>query len=71
VARALRSRYVTNSLEVRLWVNGLADVCVCIQVVDKCVGCPQGGLDLWAPAFAELAPLGVGVLSASWEFVGC
>jgi hypothetical protein len=44
---------------------------ICWQVLDKCVGCPQGGLDLWAPAFEVLAPLGTGVIQASWEFVGC
>ncbi|GAB7327119.1 hypothetical protein MBLNU13_g11037t1 [Cladosporium sp. NU13] len=42
-----------------------------VQVLDKCVGCPQGALDLWAGAFEVLAPLDTGVIQASWEFVGC
>lgn len=50
--------------------RGFADYwCGKQQVIDKCVGCPAGGLDLWAPAFEVLAPLGTGVIQASWELL--
>jgi expansin (peptidoglycan-binding protein) len=53
------------------WIGSDRLTDVCVQVIDKCVGCPQGGLDLWPGTFASLAELGVGVISASWEFVPC
>lgn len=39
------------------------------QIVDKCPGCPYGGLDLTEGLFKHFAPLSQGVLSATWNFV--
>ncbi|KAH9930960.1 RlpA-like double-psi beta-barrel-protein domain-containing protein-containing protein [Fomitopsis serialis] len=38
------------------------------KVTDMCPGCPWGGLDLSRGLFSFLADLGLGVLSASWDF---
>ncbi|KAH9029093.1 RlpA-like double-psi beta-barrel-protein domain-containing protein-containing protein, partial [Lactarius pseudohatsudake] len=37
-------------------------------IVDKCPGCPYGGLDLTRGLFGFFADLGVGVLQGTWEF---
>ncbi|KAK3396985.1 RlpA-like double-psi beta-barrel-protein domain-containing protein-containing protein, partial [Sordaria brevicollis] len=42
---------------------------VTVAVVDRCPGCPWGGLDLSPAAFKKLAGLEVGVLQGTWEWV--
>ncbi|KAH8113644.1 hypothetical protein DFH11DRAFT_313762 [Phellopilus nigrolimitatus] len=39
------------------------------QIVDKCPGCPKGGLDLTEGLFEHFAPTSVGVLTGSWKYV--
>ncbi|KAH8113676.1 hypothetical protein DFH11DRAFT_1510138, partial [Phellopilus nigrolimitatus] len=39
------------------------------QIVDKCPGCPYGGLDLTEGLFEYFAPTSVGVLTGSWNYV--
>ncbi|KAI0282517.1 hypothetical protein BGY98DRAFT_881384, partial [Russula aff. rugulosa BPL654] len=36
------------------------------QIVDKCPGCPSGGLDLTEGLFEYFAPLGTGVIYCDW-----
>ncbi|MEV7936344.1 MULTISPECIES: cysteine/serine endopeptidase inhibitor [unclassified Kitasatospora] len=43
---------------------------VTVPVRDKCPSCDAGHLDLSQPAFAQLAPLGQGVINGlTWQFV--
>ncbi|KAH8113647.1 RlpA-like double-psi beta-barrel-protein domain-containing protein-containing protein [Phellopilus nigrolimitatus] len=39
------------------------------QIVDKCPGCPKGGLDLTEGLFEHFAPTSKGVLTGSWKYV--
>lgn len=39
------------------------------EIVDKCPGCPEGGLDLSEGLFSFFADPGVGVLTGSWNYV--
>ncbi|KAI0287672.1 RlpA-like double-psi beta-barrel-protein domain-containing protein-containing protein [Russula brevipes] len=39
------------------------------EVVDKCPGCPYGGLDLTKGLFAHFTDIGAGVISADWDWV--
>ncbi|PAV22929.1 Non-catalytic module family EXPN [Pyrrhoderma noxium] len=38
-------------------------------IVDKCPGCPRGGLDLTEGLFKHFAPLSKGVLTGSWNYI--
>ncbi|TFK49491.1 hypothetical protein OE88DRAFT_1646495 [Heliocybe sulcata] len=38
------------------------------QIVDKCPGCPEGGLDLSEGLFSHFANPDVGVLTGSWNY---
>ncbi|KZT28170.1 hypothetical protein NEOLEDRAFT_1176313 [Neolentinus lepideus HHB14362 ss-1] len=38
------------------------------QIVDKCPGCPEGGLDLSEGLFSYFANPSVGVLTGSWNY---
>ncbi|KIJ25692.1 hypothetical protein M422DRAFT_144808, partial [Sphaerobolus stellatus SS14] len=38
------------------------------QIVDKCPGCPFGGIDMSTSLFQFFADLGVGVLEVDWDF---
>lgn len=44
---------------------------VIARVIDRCVGCPSGGIDLSREAFARIAPLGMGRAPISWRFAPC
>jgi expansin (peptidoglycan-binding protein) len=44
---------------------------VVARVVDRCVGCAQGSLDLSRAAFARIAPLSAGRIDVSWRVVTC
>ena len=44
---------------------------VTARVVDRCVGCAQGSLDLSRAAFARIAPLSAGRIDVSWHVVTC
>ncbi|EPQ53553.1 hypothetical protein GLOTRDRAFT_130898 [Gloeophyllum trabeum ATCC 11539] len=39
------------------------------EIVDKCPGCPVGGLDLSEGLFSFFAPLSTGVIYGSWNYV--
>ncbi|KAL2266746.1 hypothetical protein VTJ83DRAFT_6098 [Remersonia thermophila] len=40
-----------------------------VAIVDRCPGCPPGGLDLSPSAFQRLADLGIGVIYGEWRWV--
>lgn len=42
---------------------------VTVKIVDKCMGCKYGDLDLSPSAFKQLAPESVGRMEMSWSFV--
>ena len=42
---------------------------VVVRIDDRCPGCAVGSVDLSQEAFAEISPLGVGVLPISWHYV--
>ncbi|EGO55772.1 hypothetical protein NEUTE1DRAFT_47965, partial [Neurospora tetrasperma FGSC 2508] len=42
---------------------------VTVTLVDRCAGCPYGGLDLSPAAFSVLASTSVGVVQGSWDWV--
>lgn len=44
---------------------------VVARVIDRCAGCPTGGIDLSREAFARIAPLGMGRALISWRFAPC
>ncbi|CCC09605.1 hypothetical protein SMACR_03636 [Sordaria macrospora] len=57
-----------NSLcgrNIRVNANGRS---VTVKLVDRCAGCPYGGLDLSPAAFGALASTSVGVLQGSWDW---
>ncbi|KAK3949153.1 RlpA-like double-psi beta-barrel-protein domain-containing protein-containing protein [Pseudoneurospora amorphoporcata] len=57
-----------NSLcgrNIRVNANGRS---VTVKLVDRCAGCPYGGLDLSPAAFSALASLSVGVLQGTWDW---
>jgi hypothetical protein len=53
--RRLRASYNGKSVEV--------------TVVDRCVACNSGGLDLSPAAFGALADLGLGVIYGTWDWI--
>jgi expansin (peptidoglycan-binding protein) len=40
-----------------------------VTIVDRCPGCPQGGLDFSPAAFQALASLDVGVIQGTWDYI--
>ncbi|KAF9556285.1 riboflavin-aldehyde forming enzyme [Agrocybe pediades] len=42
---------------------------ILVQVVDTCPGCGVNGIDLSPGAFQALAPLDVGRIQVTWDFV--
>lgn len=50
---------------IRVNANGRS---VTVRLVDRCAGCPYGGLDLSPAAFGVLASTSVGVLQGSWDW---
>ncbi|KAL2118849.1 hypothetical protein VTJ04DRAFT_5808 [Mycothermus thermophilus] len=53
--RRIRANYNGKSVEV--------------TVVDRCPGCPRGGLDLSPAAFQRLAHLNAGVIYGNWQWI--
>jgi hypothetical protein len=45
------------------------DGSVTVQVIDQCPGCAAGHIDLSEPAFAELAPLGAGLINVHYQYL--
>ena len=43
--------------------------CTNVLVVDECMGCDVGSLDLSPRAFKAMAPLSEGVIPIHWSFV--
>jgi len=41
------------------------------KVIDKCPGCPEGGIDVSLPLFEKLADSRLGVVNVSWETSSC
>ncbi|KAJ7270734.1 RlpA-like double-psi beta-barrel-protein domain-containing protein-containing protein [Mycena haematopus] len=39
-----------------------------VQIVDRCVGCAEGDIDLTPAAFAALADMSLGRTSVTWQF---
>jgi len=39
-----------------------------VQIVDRCVGCAEGDIDLTPAAFAALADMSLGRTDVSWQF---
>jgi expansin len=52
-----------------LSVTGPNGNSVTVQVVDQCPECASGHLDLSEPAFAELAPLGAGLINVHYQYL--
>ncbi|KZT74170.1 hypothetical protein DAEQUDRAFT_661052 [Daedalea quercina L-15889] len=50
---------------ITIWYGGKSTQA---KITDMCPGCPYGGLDLSRGLFGFLADLGLGVLTASWDF---
>jgi expansin len=48
-------------------VTGPNRTSVTVQVIDQCPECATGHIDLSEPAFAELAPLGAGLINVSYQ----
>ncbi|KAL1836444.1 hypothetical protein VTJ49DRAFT_5144 [Mycothermus thermophilus] len=40
-----------------------------VTIVDRCPGCPPGGLDLSPAAFQRLADLGAGIIYGEWQWI--
>jgi hypothetical protein len=40
-----------------------------VKIVDRCVGCKEGDIDLTPAAFAALANMGLGRTDVEWQFV--
>ena len=40
-----------------------------VQVIDQCPDCAAGHIDLSEPAFAELAPLGAGLINVHYQYL--
>ena len=45
------------------------DGSVTVQVIDQCPDCAAGHIDLSEPAFAELAPLGAGLINVRYQYL--
>jgi len=45
------------------------DGSVTVQVIDQCPDCAAGHIDLSEPAFAELAPLGAGLIGVRYQYL--
>ena len=57
-----------QGISVQVTYNGTT---ITVPVRDKCPSCDATHIDLSQPAFAQLAPLSVGVVSGiTWQFVG-
>ena len=50
-------------------VTGPNRTSVTVQVIDQCPECASGHIDLSEPAFAELAPLGAGLINVSYQYL--
>jgi expansin (peptidoglycan-binding protein) len=50
-------------------VTGPSGSSVTVQVVDQCPECATGHIDLSEPAFAELAPLGAGLINVHYQYL--
>ncbi|XP_055344311.1 uncharacterized protein LOC129592321 [Paramacrobiotus metropolitanus] len=42
-----------------------------VKIVDKCMGCNSGSIDLSPAAFGRLASLDAGRIKVSWDYVWC
>jgi expansin len=52
-----------------LTVTGPSGSSVTVQVIDQCPECATGHIDLSEPAFAELAPLGAGLINVHYQYL--
>jgi len=52
-----------------LTVTGPSGSSVTVQVIDQCPECAAGHIDLSEPAFAELAPLGAGLINVHYQYL--
>ena len=52
-----------------LSVTGPNGSSVTVQVIDQCPECATGHIDLSEPAFAELAPLGAGLINVHYQYL--
>jgi expansin (peptidoglycan-binding protein) len=50
-------------------VTGPSGSSVTVQVIDQCPECATGHIDLSEPAFAELAPLGAGLINVRYQYL--
>jgi expansin len=50
-------------------VTGPNGTSVTVQVIDQCPECATGHLDLSEPAFADLAPLGAGLINVHYQYL--
>ena len=50
-------------------VTGPNRTSVTVQVIDQCPECATGHIDLSEPAFAQLAPLGAGLINVSYQYL--
>jgi expansin (peptidoglycan-binding protein) len=50
-------------------VTGPSGSSVTVQVIDQCPECATGHIDLSEPAFAELAPLGAGLINVHYQYL--
>jgi expansin len=50
-------------------VTGPSGNSVTVQVIDQCPECAAGHIDLSEPAFAELAPLGAGLINVHYQYL--
>ena len=50
-------------------VTGPNGSSVTVQVIDQCPECATGHIDLSEPAFAELAPLGAGLINVQYQYL--
>jgi Ricin-type beta-trefoil lectin domain/Lytic transglycolase len=58
---------ICRGISVRVTYNGNS---ITVPVEDKCPSCDADHIDLSQPAFAKLAPLGVGIVDGiTWKFV--
>jgi len=52
-----------------LTVTGPSGSSVTVEVIDQCPECATGHIDLSEPAFAELAPLGAGLINVHYQYL--
>jgi len=52
-----------------LTVTGPNGSSVTVQVIDQCPECATGHIDLSEPAFADLAPLGAGLINVHYQYL--